>query len=598
MKRFWNNCVALLSVCCFCIGLVAIPVEVGADVFSNAQDFFEEYESAMVFQPGTDGKGIIYYGTKAKRSTTASVKYETVGWKVTIQDANEKVLETLYFALGGDYISAIDYQYTTNYQYTLYACSFAKLKSAMSAKSRTALEKANCKIIFDACMVVKVDGVLQGSITDGGATTGKVYTTYDGIVNARNWSEASKTNLKSYFDKTVTGLFYEVKLLCGSGIARVSGAGTYCYGATVTIDAVAKSGYTFSKWSGSKNTSTKKYSFVMSNANVSLTANAIYTTVKAQFYRNWSDADTTMQTRSYTYDNCGTTLPDLGFVREGYTQIGWSTDPTAVKPMYITEEVITEEWIAEYIPLVKLYATWYPNEYLVCYDSNGGSGDIYNPTMSYRRTLTLPADCFVKEGYTLVGWSLYEGDSYAEYACKEQVQMADLVEKLGLGLQNHATITFYAVWDDSPVIEEGDLYVTLADAMSGTITEEWLAAQVLVVDAEDGVLDYGIRDGECFYMLDYSATDFTMFRKEGYVTETFFARDSVGNTSKRMVTIHIVEPEVYDEADIMGRVRFISEKYYKDEAGAWVTESAGGLSKLSIWRLDEAYQSILEELFT
>ncbi len=67
---------------------------------------------------------------------------------------------------------------------------------------------------------------------------------------------------------------YTVTLNKGTGISSVSGAGTYYYGQSVTINATVSSGYSWSQWSGTHSTATKQYSFSMPAYNVTDTANA------------------------------------------------------------------------------------------------------------------------------------------------------------------------------------------------------------------------------------------------------------------------------------------------------------------------------------
>lgn len=587
---------AVLVVCCLC--LCMLPGEVKADVFSSAYDFYKTYGNEMVFQPGDAKTGIIYYGTKAKKATSTGTKYATVGWKVTVKSGAGKIVEELYFSLSGDYIKKIHKEDVDEYKYTLYSCELSGLLSAMSEETRAILETADCEIIFDACMVVKLNDVLQGGMEDGGATWGTVYTTYDGISTAKNWSAASKETLKNHYNKRVSGLFYEVKLYAEAGVESVTGAGKYCYGSTVTIHAEIKDGYTFGRWWGDVASGEQTYSFTIYDSDLSITASANQKIVRATFCRNWNAADVAKVQKIYGAYSIGTdTMPSIGWTRSGYTQAGWSTSRTAVKPEYIIMEPITVEWIDLYATGVVFYSVWEPNYYTICYDSNGGSGTIYNPSYSYTRTFTLPSDGFTKDGETIKGWSLNEGGTSLDFTCEESIEMSALVEQLGLGLQNNATITLYAVWDNVPVIHGEDIYVTLDDAKSGKITEEYLAAQYSATDAEDGKIAYGHNTDNCFYLTNYSPEEFTMFQKEGYVTENLLARDSAGNQVTRSVKIYIVDSQVYDEEEIFGKVRFISEKYFKNSAGAWITEEEGGLREDSLWRVNEEYRTLLERIF-
>lgn len=73
---------------------------------------------------------------------------------------------------------------------------------------------------------------------------------------------------------------YTVTLNKGTGISSIDGAGTYYYGASVSINASVNSGYTFSKWSGTYESSDNSYSFTMPAEDVEETASACFSTVK------------------------------------------------------------------------------------------------------------------------------------------------------------------------------------------------------------------------------------------------------------------------------------------------------------------------------
>ena len=70
---------------------------------------------------------------------------------------------------------------------------------------------------------------------------------------------------------------YTVTAKAGTGISSVTGAGEYYYGASVSLNAVVKDGYTFTNWTkdgtNDANTSTS-FSFTMGAGNVAWTANA------------------------------------------------------------------------------------------------------------------------------------------------------------------------------------------------------------------------------------------------------------------------------------------------------------------------------------
>lgn len=418
-------CLSLL--CVLSLFEVFIPETVSAGTFDNAYTFYQAYGSEMAFQSGTYKQGEIYYATKAKKDTTVGIQYTTIGWKVRVFNHAGTVVDTIYYQLGGSNMSAVDVRSVDGYEYCLYKVTLSNMKSRMSTSALNTLATADCSIIFDACTTTKLNGVIQGGMTDNGPSWGKVYTTYDEIVNAQKWSSATKETLKTYYNKTVVGLFYNVTLNKGTGIKQVSGAGKYCFGTTVHIQAITEDGYHFSNWSGAAYSTNSDYSFVLYDNDVTYTANA--------------------------------------------------------------------------------------------------------------------------------------------------------------------------TWDHGPTIEADDIYVSLEDAKNGTITESWLAEYANAADQEDGSISYGENETTSFLLTDYQASDFTYFQKEGYVTETFRATDSAGNTTSKRIKVYIVDTSIYDAEALKGSCRFISSRYFKDEEGNFVEQESGGLDENSIWRLDEEYSGVLDVLF-
>ncbi len=67
---------------------------------------------------------------------------------------------------------------------------------------------------------------------------------------------------------------YTLTVSKGEGISSVSGGGSYAAGTQVTVTASVKTGYTWSKWSGTLTSTDKSYTFKMPSKDVSLTANA------------------------------------------------------------------------------------------------------------------------------------------------------------------------------------------------------------------------------------------------------------------------------------------------------------------------------------
>lgn len=503
----------MLVLCVFYLFYVFWPELVKADVYDNAYTFYEAYGSEMKFLPGTNYKGEIYYATKAKKDVNTGIKYTTLGWKIRIFDKNGAVVDTLYYKLGGENMETVDVSIVSGYEYCLYRVTLTNMRERMSYAGLQALNNPDCSIVFDACTTTKLNGVLQGGMTDAGPSWGSVYTTYNGIVNAKEWSETTKETLKSYYNKTVEGLFYDVVLKSGNGIRQVTGAGKYCFGTMVTVFAEAQDGYHFTNWTGNHGSPSKRFSFILSGSDVTLTANA-------------------------------------------------------------------EE-----------------NRYHIVYDSNGGQGSISSQTYTFNQSFLLPSDGFSMEGATIAGWKVSNASGEMQYIGGQRISIRELVTKLDLQCIDDATIVFQAIWDHGPVIKTEHIYASLKDAMEGKITEEWLAQRAEAVDKEDGTLPYGRGENISFFIENFKASQYTDLQEEGDVIETFFAEDSAGNTVRKSVEIHIVDTHMYPADKFIGKVRFISKKYFKDANGNLISEVMGGLAEDSIWRLDEAYRELLEQLF-
>ena len=489
------------------------PEIVQAGVYDDAYTYYQTYGDEMRFLAGSKNQGEIYYATKGKLNLSAGTRYTTIGWKVRVFNRAGALVDTVYYKLGGNHMTAVSERTVAGYQYCLYRVTLTNLKSRLSQAGLQTLNSEGCNIVFDACISVKKNGQLQGGMTDAGPSWGTVHTTYNGIVNAAPWSAATKASLNSYYNKTVDGLFYKVTLKKGNGIRQVSGEGKYCFGTTVTIQAECEEGYHFSSWTGSKNSNQAKYSFVLYGNDMSLTANA----------------------------------------KE--------------------------------------------NGYIVEFDSAGGNGRIPEQRYSYREKILLPTTGINKDGASLSGWKITETKYTHAYKPGVQLSVSDLVKKLGLERKDGAKIVFRASWDEGPLIQTEEIYISLVDAQNGKISESWLSQRASAHDLEDGEIPYGKHKNTSFVMENYRSSDFLNLEKAGSMEKIFIAVDSAGNTTSKNILIHVVNTEVYPEEKIFGRVRFISEKYFWDENGKLISEELGGLSNDSIWRWDASYRALLEKLF-
>lgn len=338
------------------------PEIVKAGVYDNAYTFYQTYGNEMSFRAGTNNQGEIYYATKAKKDENTGIRYTTIGWKVRIFNSTGALVETLYYQLGGNNMSSIDVRTESGYEYCLYRVTLSNIKSRLSKAGLNTLNNPNCNIIFDACTTTKLNGVIQGGMTDKGPSWGDVYTTYNGIINAQNWSSATKETLKSYYNKKVEGLFYNVTLKKGNGISQVIGEGKYCFGTKINIEAETTDGYHFSGWTGSLSYSNPKASFVLYDTDITLTANATENNYTIVYESSQGNGNIPSQDVKYT--DC-VTVPTEGFWLEGASLEGWTTNDKNSAIQYTKGQQLKVSNLVQDLGLqssneaiITLYATW------------------------------------------------------------------------------------------------------------------------------------------------------------------------------------------------------------------------------------------------
>ena len=115
---------------------------------------------------------------------------------------------------------------------------------------------------------------------------------------------------------------YQVTLQKGTGVQSVSGAGSYTMGQSVTINATLATGYHWKGWTGTYQTTTKRYTFSMPGQDVSMTADAEINHSTLRGDPNGGTWNGSADVQSFSGDY-GTTrsIPDP--VRPGYTFAGW-----------------------------------------------------------------------------------------------------------------------------------------------------------------------------------------------------------------------------------------------------------------------------------
>ena len=373
---------------------------------------------------------------------------------------------------------------------------------------------------------------------------------------------------------------YNLTLDKGEGIDSVSGAGSYEYGATVTIDAIVSEDYTWNSWTGTNNTEQKNYTFTMPAEDVQETANAtrnkpidysISYDLNGGTLEHENPSIYNVETPSFTLNNP---------TKTGYEFTGWTGSNGATPQVTVT---VSQGTTGD----LNYKANWMPITYVIHFDGNGAtSGETPDVTGTYDEEFTFPENGFVKEtergDSTFIGWSTDPDSTDPEYKPGDlEKNLTDIKDDV---------IHIFAIWDDCPDIEAEDLFFTLVEAQNGSIDEEKLLSYARAFDKEDGEIGAGedAEKGTSFTVMDYQPEDFTGFEHEGSVTETYQVIDSAGNQYQKQITVYVVDTAA-KEVKPVGTTRFINGKYFEKSA------DQGGLANDSIWRTDTDYNNTLKK---
>ncbi|SIQ30029.1 InlB B-repeat-containing protein [Domibacillus enclensis] len=191
-------------------------------------------------------------------------------------------------------------------------------------------------------------------------------------------------------------------------------AGKYNPDDTATVSgnagSLAKTGHTFNGWNTKADGTGTAYAAADTftiEANTTLYAQWKINEYTVSFESDGGDA-VNDQTIDY---NQKATQPDAP-EKEGYIFSGWFTE-AALENEYDFNTSVTSD--------ITLYAKWTIKQYIVSFDSNGGTA-VNDETIDHGDTATKPADP-EKEGYTFKGWYT-DGQLETEYDFSTQVKAA------------------------------------------------------------------------------------------------------------------------------------------------------------------------------
>ena len=279
---------------------------------------------------------------------------------------------------------------------------------------------------------------------------------------------------------------YNVTLTKGTGIATVSGAGTYHYKKSVTINATMNTGYYWSSWTGDKASSTRNYTFEMPANNVSNTANASPYTLTLIYNKNGGTQPssngkqmpyTSTQTygNKYNGDNGLFDIDTFEVTKAGYFAQKWNTATNGNGTMIEQNVSYKAEEIASLCGYnlgtgnvkIDLYPYWEAKKLTVRFNKNDGSGLTASQTFTYgasgnkfgyntNGTAKWPATTgtyadlygfgkWYREGYKILGWAESASATSKNYSTYSGVSDSWIEGKM-TGNVDEKTIDLYAVW--------------------------------------------------------------------------------------------------------------------------------------------------------
>lgn len=248
---------------------------------------------------------------------------------------------------------------------------------------------------------------------------------------------------------------YTIRFNANGGIGTMASQEmTYDVAKNLTANAFTRKGYTFAGWATNVNGAVV-YADGASIKNLTATNGGVvdlYAKWTANTYSvkfNANGGTGTMANESFVYDTAKA-LPANAFTRAGYTFAGWAH--TANGAAVYADKASVKNLYHEQGATVILYAKWTVNTYSVKFNANGGLGTMANESFVYDTAKTLPANTFVRTGYTFAGWAT---------SANGEAVYADKVSTTNLSLEQGATINLYAKWT-------ANTYTVKFDANGGT----------------------------------------------------------------------------------------------------------------------------------
>ena len=257
--------------------------------------------------------------------------------------------------------------------------------------------------------MAKTGYMFAGFYTGTNGTGTKVYDIYSGGVNCvKNTDYWDDSGNWKYSGSTLTLYAYWLSNQCTMTVNyRKWNPNTNAWDIYDTKTEKVDYGTTYSPVAGTAPTG---YVFDSKTADYTVAADKTFnvnfkpkqTTVT--YYRNYSSADTSTASQTFTYAKTGEALTDQSWSRTGYNILGWAVSRTATVADYSLTNPVSDEWKNTYYPSVSLYAVWQAQEYSITYDLAGGTAS-GNPASYTVETPTFTLNNPTRTYYRFDGWS-------------------------------------------------------------------------------------------------------------------------------------------------------------------------------------------------
>ena len=114
--------------------LLFLRLEVKADVWNDAEEYYNTYGNSAVFNPSSKTNGNIYF-CSAGNSSASGTKYKTVGYKVSVKNNFGNIIETSYFKFYGQYMYPVSVKKAGGKEYILNRITLKSFKNKLSTNT-------------------------------------------------------------------------------------------------------------------------------------------------------------------------------------------------------------------------------------------------------------------------------------------------------------------------------------------------------------------------------------------------------------------------------------------------------------------------------